>query len=397
MSQNLRYNTHMKVHILRPGTFTDESGQQVTLTDDDIGDIAATYRPALHEAPVVIGHPKSDDPAWGWVHKLSTDRDGLHAEAGNLDSDFSEMVQDGKFRKVSASLYGPKHPNNPVPGKWHLRHVGFLGAKPPAVKGLRQLSLDDGDGQVLLVETSLADSLVRPWIFGALGRTLRGFREWIIAKDGVEEADKIIHGQVIDDLVAEEERLYKLQQEKASPAMTETEDGGDDMPLTETQLTEKETSLAEKETTLAAREAALAEKEATARKAAIKARVNKHAEAGRILPRQVALVTALAESLAETPVSVSLADAEGNEAEQDLGAAFETFLAELPNQVDYTERAGAGGDNNQPARIRIPSEFTVRETDQHQRVVNYAEENNCSYLDAVHAIGHELTPRASAE
>ncbi len=385
----------MKLHILRAGTFTDESGQQVTLTDDDIADIAATYRPALHEAPVVIGHPKTDDPAWGWVDKLSTADTGLHAEAGRLDSDFSEMVRDGKFRKVSASLYGPAHPNNPVPGKWHLRHVGFLGAKPPAVKGLQQLSLDDGDGQVLLVETDLSEMPVRPWIFGSLGRALRGFREWIIAKDGVEEADKIIHGQVIDDLVAEEERLYKLQQENASPAMTDT--GGDDMPLTQTQLTEKETSLteketslAEKETALAARETALAEQEAAARKGRIKARVDIHADAGRILPRQVPLVTALAEILAETPVSVSLADAEGNEAERDLGAAFETFLAELPNQVDYQERSRQAGDGNTataPA-IPVPDGVEMGDTELHDKVVTYMQEHKVSYLDAALAVGN---------
>lgn len=385
----------MKLHILRAGTFTDESGQRVTLTEDDIGDIAATYRPALHEAPVVIGHPKTDDPAWGWVSRLSAADTGLHAEAGRLDSDFSEMVRDGKFRKVSASLYGPAHPNNPVPGKWHLRHVGFLGAKPPAVKGLQQLSLDDGAGQVLLVETDLAEMPVRPWIFGSLGRALRGFREWIIAKDGVEEADKIIHGQVIDDLVAEEERLYKLQQESASPAMSDTNDGGDDMPLTETQLaeketslTEKETSLAEKETSLAAREAALAEQEANDRKARIKGRVDKHVEAGRLLPRQAPLVTALAERLAESPVSVSLADAEGNEAERDLGAAFETFLSELPTQVDYRERSRQTGDGDAataPA-IPIPDGVELGDTEQHNKVVTYMQEHKVSYLDAALAV-----------
>ncbi len=47
------------------------------------------------------------------------------------------MVKAGRFKSRSASFYHPDNPNNPKPGVYYLRHVGFLGAQPPAVKGLK--------------------------------------------------------------------------------------------------------------------------------------------------------------------------------------------------------------------------------------------------------------------
>jgi len=46
------------------------------------------------------------------------------------------MVNKGRYKKISASFYSPNYPFNPAPGSYYLKHVGFLGAVPPAVKGL---------------------------------------------------------------------------------------------------------------------------------------------------------------------------------------------------------------------------------------------------------------------
>ena len=62
------------------------------------------------------------------------------------------MLAKGRFKKRSASFYPPEHPNNPTPGKWHLRHVAFLGAQPPAVKGLRDFK--DGAPDLLVLNFS---------------------------------------------------------------------------------------------------------------------------------------------------------------------------------------------------------------------------------------------------
>ncbi|MDL6388248.1 peptidase, partial [Escherichia coli] len=66
-----------------------------------------------------------------------------------LDPQFAEMVTDGRFKKVSASFYLPDSPSNPKPGVLYLRHVGFLGAQPPSVKGLKQVSFSEQEEGVV--------------------------------------------------------------------------------------------------------------------------------------------------------------------------------------------------------------------------------------------------------
>lgn len=54
-----------RIHLLRPAEFTDARGTKVSLSESHIRDIAAGYDPARHEAPLVVGHPRSDKPAFG--------------------------------------------------------------------------------------------------------------------------------------------------------------------------------------------------------------------------------------------------------------------------------------------------------------------------------------------
>lgn len=124
--------------IFKSGAHIDDSGTQHVFSEQDIQDIAAGYRPAVREAPLVIGHPATDGPAHGWVRSLRVAPGGvLQIQAKQVSPEFAELVKDGRFKKRSSALYPPSHPSNPNPGKWYLRHVGFLGAQPPAVAGLK--------------------------------------------------------------------------------------------------------------------------------------------------------------------------------------------------------------------------------------------------------------------
>lgn len=147
--------------IFIAGTRADNSGKEVTITPDDLNAIANGYNPSFHEAPIVIGHPDDNAPAYGWVKSLSVQGDKLYAEFGEMDDDFVELVKAGRYKKVSASFYPPKHPSNPKPDNWYLRHIGFLGALPPAVKGLSPVSFNDNsDGVVSFGELSESEKLV---------------------------------------------------------------------------------------------------------------------------------------------------------------------------------------------------------------------------------------------
>ena len=114
-------------------------------TTADLQQAVEAYDVAYHEAPAVIGHPKMDAPAYAWVKGLQLDGDVLKAELDQIHPEFAEMVTDGRFKKVSASFYLANSPDNPKQGSLYLRHVGFLGAMPPAVKGLRNPEFSESE------------------------------------------------------------------------------------------------------------------------------------------------------------------------------------------------------------------------------------------------------------
>lgn len=129
------------IEIFRVGTHVDSAGNTRTFTPQDVKAMAAAYDPARHEAPLTLGHPDADRPAYGWVKSLSATNDGrLLMQVDRLDKAFAEGVKASRYKKRSASFYPPLAPNNPMPGHWYLRHVGWLGAQPPAVQGLADVN-----------------------------------------------------------------------------------------------------------------------------------------------------------------------------------------------------------------------------------------------------------------
>lgn len=122
----------------------------MTFTAADFAAVAAAYDPALDAAPIVVGHPALDDPAYGWVASLAVEDDRLVALPKDVEPTFAEIVRAGRFKPVSASFYPPEHPANPKPGGWYLKHVGFLGAHKPAIKGLRPAQFADPAGAVTI-------------------------------------------------------------------------------------------------------------------------------------------------------------------------------------------------------------------------------------------------------
>lgn len=131
--------------IFRAGRHRTITGQAIEFSEADLNAIAAAYDTAVHEAPLVIGHPKTDDPAMGWVSGLKCVGLRLEADFRQMDPAFAEAVEAGRYKHVSAAFYAPDSPCNPKPGGYYLRHVGVLGAMPPAVKGLGPLNFAEDD------------------------------------------------------------------------------------------------------------------------------------------------------------------------------------------------------------------------------------------------------------
>lgn len=134
------------IEIFRAGRHTDDAGGIHEFSEADIAGMVASYDPALREAPLTVGHPASNLPAYGWVSGLKRNADGrLAMDTRAVEPQFAEMVRDQRFPKRSSSFYPPSHPNNPKPGGWYLRHVAFLGAQPPAIAGLKDIQFAEAD------------------------------------------------------------------------------------------------------------------------------------------------------------------------------------------------------------------------------------------------------------
>jgi hypothetical protein len=64
--------------VFKVGSHTDSSGNTKTWTEEELKQIADTYnKQSEHEAPIVVGHPKTDSPAFAWV-------DGLMYKSRNI-------------------------------------------------------------------------------------------------------------------------------------------------------------------------------------------------------------------------------------------------------------------------------------------------------------------------
>lgn len=126
---------HYLFQIFRAGQHRAKSGALLEFQEDDLELMAAAYNPTTRAAPLVLGHPADDQPAYGGVLGLLVKNGELYAQA-HANSTLVELVRAGRYGPVSASFFPPFSSENPTPGAYYLKHVGFLGAMPPAVKGM---------------------------------------------------------------------------------------------------------------------------------------------------------------------------------------------------------------------------------------------------------------------
>ena len=127
--------------IFRTGKHIASNGQEVNVTEKDLDEIVANFSDKNPDVPMVIGHPKTNNPAYGWVDKLKREGGKLYACYKNVASEFEEWVKDGRYKTRSISLKDNV-----------LRHVGWLGAKPPAIKGLEAYQFEEDDNVLLFSE-----------------------------------------------------------------------------------------------------------------------------------------------------------------------------------------------------------------------------------------------------
>lgn len=309
------------LEIFKAGKHTASDGSEIEFSAADVEAIAKNYNPELHEAPIVVGHPKSNAPAFGWIKELVVDATSkvLKAVPVQINHEFAEAVKQGFYKKISASFYSPTSPNNPTPGQYYLRHVGFLGAQPPAVKGLASADFAETD-VTLDVELDFSD-VELAWNDKSIMRMFRNIKNFFIEKYSQEDADRLIPEWEIEGVAAAAQNVIAEENNKTSASSFAEEEQ------------ENETLKAE----LEAEKQKRLEAEQKLEKTKIEQTEQENKEFcemmlkdGKITPAQKDAVVNLMASLKTTEIEF------GENAIPPL-EAFKSFVKSLPNAVDFAE------------------------------------------------------------
>lgn len=310
----------VRIEVFRTGTMTPMTGNAINFTAADLEAVAANYDPDVSRAPVVVGHPKTDDPAFAWIDgfEYDTDKDRLFADISDIDPAFGEAVQSGSYKNVSMSFYMPTAANNPVPGNLYPKHLGFLGAAAPAVSGLKPAEFATTD------ETQIVTFVgeMKTFGFSDVATIFRSLRDGWIEKFGLEEADKVLPSW----------RIEWVDDAEIKPEVTTPTSFSQPTSTLEPTMNPEELAA------LAAREKKVADGEKTLAANASKARHDGHvsfAETlitdGKLLPAQKNQVVGFLNAF---PDDQEISFAEGEE-KKPVATAFMDFLKAQPKVIEF--------------------------------------------------------------
>lgn len=366
------------IESLRPGTFTDGNNATWSFSEGDIADLASGYDATRNPAPVVVGHPKMDSPAVGIISAASKVGEKLCVEIdpASLDPQFAADVKAKRYFRVSLRLFTPNHPANPNPGKWSIRHLGFLGAHPPAITGLAPVfaACDDDDGPVV----DFSAALDGPW--WSVGALFRRMRDWMIGSQGLDTADKIIP----EWQVAAVEDAARMPEPDAGFAAGATSTAPQEITVNEQQaaaLQAENARLTAELTTARNAAALLAKNRIHDENVAFAAALVNDTNGPRLAPQHQTRVVALLDALSGMQSEVEFAAADGKQAKEAPAAAFRAVLESAA--VIVPAGAAAGG-----AAVDADPEFAAGDgaADRaalDRRAREYARTKGVSYAEAV--------------
>lgn len=321
-------STPKPLHVFRPGLHTATSGDTIEFSESDLAAAAAAYDPKKWRAPLVCGHPKLNAPAYGYVDALSNSAIGLEAVPGDVEPAFAELVNRKRYSSISASFWAPTAPGNPVPGVYSLRHVGFLGAVPPALKGLREPEFGASDEGV--VEFGEWDDVDNAGLW-------RSLRDWIIGTFGLSLADKVVPSYLVSGL--EQSAQQELAESRAEGEDASALSTSAFAEHQEPSVTPQDKARIEAENAALRQQLAAANAEARQRAAAAR-----HAEnlsfaegltrAGKLPPARLEMAVATLDFMASQEQVVEFGE---GDAKRPLIDGFREFLNGLPVAPEFSE------------------------------------------------------------
>lgn len=321
--------------IFPVGVHTDSRGRKLPVTRDMLLQIARDYSAEIAEAPLVVGHPKTDDPAYGWAERFSVRGDMLVAHPKQVGSEFSNMVQSGSFKNRSISLYAPNDPSNPKPGSWYPRHIGFLGAQAPAIKGLKAVEFSESDESYDFMHPldGAMDSI------GITRRFLSSLKNLLMMDPDI--LDALRPTPAISSDYSEEDAPTQKHPKKKEPDMAK-KNTSVDFSEQEKALKKREDALKEREDKVKADSVAFAEAAKAARAGDDKALLDTLEESGKVTP---GLKAGLMDFMAELPheTTFEFSQADGSKEKQTPRDFFRSLLSGAKTQIDFSEVSESDG------------------------------------------------------
>lgn len=387
-----------------------QAGQIPELNEAVMREVVDGYDADTYQAPLVLGHPESNQPAYGWVKQVFTKGKRMFAEVAEVDETVTDLVRKGLYKNVSVSFYKPTAAESPQPGKWSLRHVGLLGATPPAIKGmdrlkLAELKLNETEEEILTVDMNEDEkSLVRQ-ICKALGlanddktdlddATLfrRLMDAWkkkapgdladrIAQMDATRKAKWILHSMADFMDMQFDDVLSLLKQDSQTD------------PNKEANMSEEDKA---KLDALQKENAELKKAQAEAGRAAIENYAEEQAKAGKVLPKDKAALVEVLTTLSEREDGGVVSLAEGED-KIDLADWLKKQIEGQKPVIDYSERAGAGDEHRervvQAGRMNAPDNLPVDQGRMalHQEALNLSETAKIPYEEAARRIEQRTT------
>lgn len=167
----------MWIRAFTTGTHRDGAGNFNTWTREQLDTMASKFKSRGLKIPACIGHPEKDAPAYGWFDQVKREGDDLNLHLGEISPKFAEAVRDTHYKYVSLAL----RPD------LSIRHVGFLGAEPPAINLGELKKHEFSEGLEGIQTFEFAD-----YHRSTLKRLFQGLRELLLLKFGQEEADRAL-------------------------------------------------------------------------------------------------------------------------------------------------------------------------------------------------------------
>lgn len=375
--------------VFYAGTHTDVSGRKITFTSDDLAASSKAYDPALFAAPLVIGHPTMDAPAFGWVNKLPINEAGrmVSVDPTDVHPEFAALVVEKRFPRVSMSFFDPKHPSNPVPGVWYPRHIGYLGGAAPALSGLKVANFTGSEDGVVTFGGYDDMTVANLW------RSIKNFFLTKFPTDAaaVEAAmpewqlSDLTRNAVIEQQKdnAEVAKAYPNFSANGNPASLNS----NEVDMSALELKAAQDAAAAEKTRADAAVAKLAQAEATARSAEFAASADALVKEGKLHPdERDNYVAFMAQPDDRQTVEFSAAD--GTAKSFNARDFLSDFIKRRAPLVEMKEVAKGKAVVQATADFSAPDGVAVdsSQLELHARAKAYAAEHNCSFIDALRAV-----------